>query len=103
MKRRCTIELMEKKYEKSPTGFEKRNETDGRTVCAETSGVGRTEFYKAASVGMNPKIIFTVSEADYAEEKIIKYEKKLFRVIRTYPIGGRKIEITAEGLEPNDD
>lgn len=103
MKRRTVITLFEKTVSTSETGFETRNAQRGREVFAEQGGVGRTEFYKAAAVGMAPAVTFTVSEADYRGEKLIGYEGKRFRVIRTYPIASRKMELVCEGEAPNDD
>lgn len=103
MNRRVVIKLFDKTISKSDTGFETRNETTGREVYAEQCGVGRSEFYKAAAAGMTPAVTFIVSEADYQEERLIEYNSKVFKLIRSYPIPNRKIELVCQGVEPNDD
>lgn len=101
--RRVVIKLFDKAINKSPTGFETRNTTTGREVIAKQGGVGRSEFYKAAAAGMTPAVVFTVSEADYDDERMIEFDGKVFRLIRSYPVANRKIELVCEGVEPNDD
>lgn len=103
MKRRVLIKLLEKTISKSKTGFETRNTTKGREVTAEQGGVGRSEFYKAAAAGMTPAVTFTVSEADYQNERLVDFDGKVYKVIRSYPVPNRKIELVCQGVEPNDD
>lgn len=103
MNRRVVIKVLDKTIAKSDTGFETRNDTTGREIFAEQSGVGRSEFYKAAAAGMPPAVVFTVSEADYQEERLIDFDGKVYKVIRSYPVPNRKIELVCQGVEPNDD
>ena len=103
MNRRVVVKLFDKTISKSKTGFEIRNATTGRDVYAEQGGVGRSEFYKAAAAGMTPAVVFTVSEADYQNERQIQFNQRIYKVIRSYPVPGRKIELVCEGVEPNDD
>lgn len=103
MKRRVVIMLLDKTVSRSKTGFETRNQAAGREVCAEQGGIGRSEFYKAAAVGMIPEVAFTVSEADYRKERLIRFDGKLYRVIRSYPLPNRKVELVCQGEAPNDD
>lgn len=103
LNRRCTIYLMNKTVSKSKTGFQRRNTDAGREVIAQQGGVSRNEFYKAAAVGMTPSVVFVVSEADYQEERLIRFDDKLYRVIRSYPLPNRKIELVCQGEAPNDD
>ena len=103
MNRRTVIKLLEKTVSKSGTGFETRNTTAGREIIAEQGGVGRSEFYKAAAAGMPPAVTFTVSEADYQQERLIEYNGKTYKVLRSYPTPNRKVELVCQGVEPNDD
>lgn len=103
MNRRVVIKLFDKTVSKSNTGFETRNDTTGRDVYAEQGGVGRSEFYKAAAAGMSPAVTFTVSEADYKNERLINFDGKVYKVIRSFPLPNRKIELVCQGVEPNDD
>lgn len=103
MDRRVVIKLFDRAINKSPTGFETRNTATGREVIAKQGGVGRSEFYKAAAAGMTPAVTFTVSEADYDHERMIEFDGKVYKVIRSYPVPNRKIELVCQGVEPNDD
>ena len=103
LNRRVVIKLYDKTVTRSPTGFETRNETTGREVYAEQGGVGRSEFYKAAAAGMTPAVTFVVSEGDYLEERLIDFSGKTYKLIRSYPLPNRKIELVCQGVEPNDD
>lgn len=103
MKRRVVIKLFDKTISKDATGFETRNDVTGREVCAEQGGVGRSEFYKAAAAGMTPAVTFDVSEADYHDERLIDFDGKVYKVLRSYPLPNRKIELVCQGVEPNDD
>lgn len=103
MNRRVVIKLFDKTVSKSNTGFETRNDTTGRDVYAEQGGVGRSEFYKAAAAGMSPAVTFTVSEADYKNERLINFDGMVYKVIRSFPLPNRKIELVCQGVEPNDD
>ena len=103
MNRRVVITLFAKTVRKDETGFETRNDEVGREVFAEQSGVRRSEFYKAAAAGMTPAVTFTVSEADYQNERLVDYDGKAYKVIRSYPVPNRKLELVCQGVEPNDD
>lgn len=103
LNRRCVICLLNKTVSKSKTGFQQRNTDEGREVIAQQGGVSRNEFYKAAAVGMTPSVVFVVSEADYQGERLIRFDGKLYRVIRSYPLPNRKIELVCQGEAPNDD
>lgn len=63
---------------------------------AVIKSVGYNEFYAAKSAGVNPSIIFVLSDyADYDGQKIIEHNNKRYRVVRTYCVNQR-IEITCE-------
>ena len=52
---------------------------------------------------MPPAVTFTVSEADYQQERLIEYNGKTYKVLRSYPTPNRKVELVCQGVEPNDD
>lgn len=60
--------------------------TELRTECfCKVQSVGRAEFWRGLSNGLEPTLIFTLSEyADYNGEKIVEYHGKRMRVIRTF-------------------
>lgn len=83
----------------SPTAhgvFDRPTKTK-RMVYCEVASVGYSEFYSAKSAGIEPEIVFKLSQAfEYNGEKIVEYNGTLFRVIRTY-VNGDSIEITCGG------
>jgi hypothetical protein len=101
--RRCVITLLDKAVNKTATGFQTRNTDNGREVVAWIGNVKRSEFYSAAAVGMKPAAVFRVNEADYSGEKLLIHEGKRYRLIKTYQLPTRQIELTCEGEAPNDD
>lgn len=101
MYRRCTIRLLDNTVTSSATGFQTRNKVKGREVYARIGGVTRSEFYAAAAAGKKPAAVFVVSEADYMNEALLIYDGKRYRVLKSYPLPNRKIELTCEGDAPN--
>ena len=69
------------------------------TYCTVRS-VGRSEYYQAHAQGLEPSVVFTFTdEADYSGERILRWNNKYYRVIRTY-VDGLGIEITCEEIAP---
>lgn len=67
--------------------FDKPDETRKMCYCRINS-VTRSEFYTAREHGIEPLFTFSLSEyADYNGEKIVEYNGKRYRVIRSY-VGG---------------
>ena len=67
--------------------FDKPTETKKLCYCRINS-VTRSEFYTAREHGLEPLFVFVLSEyADYNGEKIIEYNNKRYRVIRSYVSG----------------
>lgn len=73
------------------------------TVFAEIRSVKQSEFYKALNDGIEPQYVFVLTDyADYNGSKLIRYNGKLYDVIRTYtPVDGQTIEITVKRREVN--
>lgn len=73
--------------------FEPAAET-GRQVFCRVDSVTRAEFWRAHSNGLEPRYVFTLSEAaDYHGEKIALWQGRRWRVLRTY-VNGHAIELT---------
>ena len=80
--------------------FDTAQET-GRDVFAEIRSVGYNEFYAAKAAGIEPSIVFVLSDYDeYQGEKIVLFNDKRYRVVRTYT-NSQTIELTCE-LATND-
>ena len=68
----------------------------GRDVFAEIRSVGYNEFYAAKSAGIEPSIVFVLQDyMEYDGEKIVLFDSKRYRVVRTYT-NGQTIELTCE-------
>lgn len=66
----------------------------GRQVYCRVDSVSRAEFWRAHSNGLEPRFVFTLSEAaDYGGEKILLYQGRRYRVLRTY-VAEHAIELT---------
>ena len=75
--------------------FEPVAETKRTVFCAVRS-VGMNEFYRAKEQGLEPDVVFTLAAyADYNGERLVKWNDKIYRVVRTY-VDGLKIELTCE-------
>ena len=54
-------------------------------VFAEVMSASQNEFYKARENGLAPELVFKLTDyGDYNGEKILVYDEKRWRVIRTY-------------------
>lgn len=79
----CIITLMS---EQTRTYDEYGNETltyVERDIFAMPRGVYQSEFYNAAQAGLHPSITFIVANrADYENERLLKYNGKVYNVVR---------------------
>lgn len=67
--------------------FASTTETKKQCYCRVES-VSRSEFYRARENGIEPELVFVLSEyADYNGEKIVEHNGKRYRVIRAYVAG----------------
>lgn len=81
-----------------PHGVFEKPKLTARTVPCLVRSVGMTERYQAMANGFNPSLVFTLRDAaDWDGEKILIYNGKKMRVVRTYKTG-RAIELTCEEL-----
>lgn len=64
--------------------FDAPTET-GIEVYVEAISVSQNEFYKAMQNGLEPEIVFMLTDyGDYNGEKVFLYGEERYRVIRTY-------------------
>jgi SPP1 family predicted phage head-tail adaptor len=64
-----------------------------RTVFCNQKSVRSTEFYQAHAVGLKPEITLVVRKMDYNDEAHVRFESKLYDVLRTYSKNGELIEL----------
>jgi len=53
-------------------------------VFANKKSVRQSEFYQAAGAGLKPELVFEIKSFEYADNKYIKHEGKLYSILRTY-------------------
>lgn len=69
----------------------KRNE---REVFCQVRSVGMREKYQAQAIGLLPELTFVLADYyEYNEEQYVRYEDKLYRIIRTYIKDTHEIEL----------
>lgn len=69
--------------------------TEHMVYCTVRS-VGMNEFYRAKEQGLEPSVVFTLTTyADYHGERLLRWDDKIYRVVRTY-VDGLSIELTCE-------
>lgn len=79
-----------------PHGIFDKHEPSKRTIFAEVRSVRNNEFYQAYAQGIEPTLIFRLTDyIEYQGEKLCEYEGQLYRIIRTYtPVDGQVIDLT---------
>jgi len=75
------------------------NET---VVYCALSSVMRSEFYNAAAAGLRPEIVFVVHGFEYTGAQQVRFDGKLYNVIRTYAKGFEEIELTCERVAADE-
>ncbi|MGM9681541.1 MAG: hypothetical protein ACI3XR_08555 [Eubacteriales bacterium] len=90
--------LCEEKIEMDAYNRPMRAGFDERAVFCSREGIKRTEFYQAQSAGFKPSVSVLVPECDYNGERYIKVGGRMYKILRSYPVKGEKLEIIGEGL-----
>lgn len=65
-------------------------------VYCGLKSVGRSEFYNAAVTNLRPELVFVIHGYEYNNEKLVRFEGKDYRVIRTYADDFEEMELTCE-------
>ena len=74
--------------------FDKPQETLTTAFC-QVKSVTRSEFWRAHENGLEPSLVFVLSEyADYEGQKVLIYDGRRYRVLRSY-VTGHAVELTA--------
>jgi len=93
-----TIELVSVITTKDEDGFPVTTEIK-RQVFADKKSVRQSEFYQAALQNINLELMFDVRTVDYQEEKLLDYEEKRYKIVRTYDKDGELTELVCSRLE----
>ena len=85
----------------NPSGhgvFDTPSRTERMVYCTVRS-VYSADYWRAQEQGLDPQIVFVLSDyGDYNGERLIKYDSRYWRVVRTY-VDNRAIELTCEQAE----
>lgn len=88
-----TLELAKVTVSKDDYGYEVETPTSIEVFCNKKS-VGTNEFYKSTQQGFEIKYVFEVKLLDYDEETdYVVYNKKQYKVVRTYEVDSENIEL----------
>lgn len=72
-----------------------------KAYCSKTS-VGFNEFYSANQAGLRPELKFVLPDYRcYSDEPLLRYNNKLYNIIRTYQLGEKELELTCERVNNN--
>lgn len=75
--------------------FDAPTETAQKTYCTIRS-VGMREFYEAKSAGLEPDVVFSLTDSDdYDGQKVVIWNGVRYRVVRTW-LRGDGIDLTCE-------
>ncbi|MEN2765679.1 phage head closure protein [Ornithinibacillus xuwenensis] len=67
-----------------------------RKVLAKEKSVTRNEFYSAGNTGLKPEIVFNMFRFEYEGDESIIFQNKEYKVIRSYVINSKEIELICE-------
>jgi SPP1 family predicted phage head-tail adaptor len=72
-----------------------------KRYCEELS-VTRSEYYEAENVGYKPEIVLKLAKAsDFANELRVRYQGKVYDIIRNYPTKDGGIELVIQRSDIN--
>lgn len=81
--------------------FESMDSTEKKRFCEELS-VTRREYYEAENIGYKPEIVLKLARAsDFANELKVKYQDKVYSIIRNYPTQDGGIELVIQRSDIN--
>lgn len=76
--------------------------TTERMVYCAVRSVYSTEFWRAYEHGIEPQFVIVLSDpAEYQGERVVKYNGKFYRIVRTYADSPAGIELTVEEVLDN--
>jgi len=69
-----------------------------REVFADKQSIRQSEFYQAAATGLRPELMFVVRTIEYNGETRLKYNGKIYDIIRIYDKDGELTELVCQGV-----
>lgn len=68
------------------------NETK-RIVFVNRKSIRQSEYYQALSTGLKPEVMLEVRNIDYEDEKLLEFNDRRYKVIRTFDKNGEITEL----------
>lgn len=84
MRRKYMVELIDRVYS-STNDSESFADSPPREVLADRKSIRQSEFYQAVANGFNPQATFIIWDYEYSDEEFLRYDGKLYQIIRRYP------------------
>ena len=82
--------------------FDKPTTQEHKRFCEEKS-VTRNEYYEAENVGYKPEIVLKLTRAsDFNDELRVRYQDKVYDIIRNYPTRDGGIELVIQRSDIHD-
>lgn len=95
MDRSTPIYLIAETYSEDAYGVMQPQVTK-RLVYANVSSVSQSEFFEGGRAGLNPEFRMTMFAFDYAGEKTLEYQDKVFDIYRTFQGRDDTLELYVE-------
>lgn len=70
-----------------------------RTVFANKKSVRSKEWYEARLLGLKPELMFEIRSSEYDDETKVRFNNKVYEVVRTYDDGEFTELIVTRGLD----
>lgn len=94
---RDVVELVWTETTTNEIGDSVENPTS-RQVFANKKSIRQNEFYQAQAAGLKPEIMFEVRTAEYADERLLIFDGRSYKIIRTYDKNGEMTELICSGI-----
>ena len=78
------------------SGYVTKTETPREVFCSFSLGVNRTEYYESMKAGVKLSATAEIWELDYAEEQLLDYGGKRYKIIRVWPTGTGLLQLYLE-------
>lgn len=65
-----------------------------KKAFCEFKSITRQEFYLANNYNMKPSMLLNIRAEDYNGQEYVKYNKELFKVLKTYSKSKNTVELT---------
>lgn len=95
MDRSSVIYLIQEAHTVGSAGVVETTKTERKVFC-QVDSVTLSEWSEGGRNGLNPELRFTMMEAEYKGEEVLRYKGNQFAIYRTYKTRNDLIELYAE-------